>query len=110
MVTPDNWAVIRIDNGTETLYKVLAGWSGGYTTGDSWRLNSGVSRMETDGDYYLFYGYSGSVYRCHKNCYMLRMNTAHVWEQMKQKFPSQVHLMDESTDWHTVDWSNRSVD
>lgn len=109
MVTPDNWVVIRITNGTTTFYKVLAGWSGGYTTGDSWQLNSGVSRMETDGDYYLFYGYSGSVYRCHKDCYCLRMNTAYVWESMKQKFPTQVHLMDEDTDWHAVDWGGKPV-
>jgi hypothetical protein len=66
--TPDRWLIIDCEgNG---LYKVFATWHGGYLDGDSWRLNSGIDGdVEVDGDYLLFKGYSGSVYKCHKDSY-----------------------------------------
>ena len=32
-------------------------------------MNSGIVRVEKEGDFYLFHGNSGSVYRCHKDTY-----------------------------------------
>jgi len=29
MYTPDNWVILKITIKKETLYKILAGWSGG---------------------------------------------------------------------------------
>jgi hypothetical protein len=77
--TPDSWVVLKIthDN-TEPLYKVLAGWAGSYLYGASWKLNSGVTKVEEDGQCYLFHGYSGSTYRCHKSSYGLSGYTAGV--------------------------------
>jgi hypothetical protein len=63
---PDRWVVLKIVNEFDTFYKVFATWFGGYLDGDSWRANSGITKIEEDGDYWLFYGNSGSVYRCHK--------------------------------------------
>jgi hypothetical protein len=101
---PDNWVVLKImQPDQDTLYKVLGGWSGGYLDGDSWRLNSGVTKVKEDGDYYEFYGESGSVYKCHKNQYCLRMNNAGIWNQLKEKFGDAVELMPEDTDWSTLD-------
>ena len=51
--TPDNWVVVKVGEG---IYKVLAGWSGGYLTSDSWKLNSGISEVKDDGDHWLFIG------------------------------------------------------
>jgi hypothetical protein len=65
--TPDRWLII--DCGGDGLYKVFATWSGGYLDGDSWRLNSGIESVEEDGDYLLFHGHSGSIYKCHKDSY-----------------------------------------
>ncbi len=62
---PDNWVLIKIcAEGEEPLYKVLGGWSGGYFHGDSWRLNSGISKIthDTDLGLYHIYGSSGSCY------------------------------------------------
>lgn len=62
---PDGWVIIEVstkDGGKE--YFVFGSWSGGYLDGDSWRLNSGISKVEKDGDYFLFHGFSGSTYRC----------------------------------------------
>lgn len=65
---PDNWVVLKITHpNRESVYKILAGWTGGYLDGSSWRLNSGVVKTEIDGDYFHFYGESGSVYICHKD-------------------------------------------
>jgi hypothetical protein len=63
--TPDKWVILKIyDN-----YKVYGTWAGGYLGNDRWRLNSGITKVEQDDDFYYFYGYSGSIYRCHKKSY-----------------------------------------
>lgn len=69
--TPDCWVVVKIINNTtnNVHYRVFANWYGGYLGSDSWKLNSGITKVEVDGDYYLFHGSSGSVYRCNKNIY-----------------------------------------
>lgn len=68
METPDKWMLVRITGATPH-WRIFATWSGGYTQGDSWRLNSGISRVEDKDEYFDFIGYSGSLYRCFKNSY-----------------------------------------
>ena len=97
---PDNWVVLKIMlPDRDTMYKVLGGWSGSYLHGNSWRMNSGVSEVTEDGDYLLFHGYSGSVYRCHKDTYRLTMANAGIYNQLKEQLGDQVELMPEDTDW-----------
>lgn len=115
MHTPDNWVVIKI-KGDDPQYRVLAGWSGGYLNGDSWRMNSGIVKCEEHtetfdingrkvvAEYFDFYGSSGSVYRCHKEAYCLRMNNAGVWAQLQEMHGDRVEMMDEDTDWLEMDW------
>ena len=67
--TPDQWIVVELTQGDTTVRKVLAGWWGGYLNGDSWRLSSGITDIEIDGDYYKIHNESGSVYTGHKNNY-----------------------------------------
>jgi len=69
MYTPDKWVVVKLTKNSKTIFKVLAGWSGSYLDGQSWRMNSGISKIETTDNHYLFYGHSGSVYKCSKNGY-----------------------------------------
>lgn len=95
---PDSWVVIKMTYKDQTLYKVLGGWSGGYTQGSSWRLNSGIEKAELDDDVYKFYGSSGSVYNCGKNSYGIKMSTAGIWKEMKTTYPDQVELLDDC-DW-----------
>ena len=66
MQTPDKWVILKINN---EINKVFASWGGGYLSGDYWRVNSGIVKVEEDENYYYFYGYSGSIYKCHKNAY-----------------------------------------
>lgn len=104
MYIPDSWVVLKIANDGKVLYKILAGWSGGYLHGNSWRINSGVvSVKETQYVYYDFYGESGSLYRCHQDSYGLKMSTAGIYEtlqnQASQKDGMEIELMAEDTDW-----------
>ena len=66
---PNKWVLIEIWRGGKSLHKVFATWSGGYLDGDSWRLNSGISKTEFHEDHFVFQGYSGSNYKCYKNSY-----------------------------------------
>jgi len=102
---PDNWVVLKITYERETpLYKVLAGWSGGYLYGDSWRMNSGITEMKQDGDYYEFYGSSGSCYRCHKKGYRISMATGPTYSSLKEHFGEAVELMPKDTNWLEIEW------
>jgi hypothetical protein len=101
--SPDNWIVFKIKND----YRVLAGWSGSYLYGSSWKINSGVISVGEDDSYFYFYGSSGSCYMCHKQAYGLRMNTAGMWNQITNLHGDEVIMLDENTDWHSVHWGSK---
>jgi hypothetical protein len=103
MYTCDNWIVIFL-NGRDPHYRLLTGTSGGYTTGDSWRMNSGITKVEEDEHYYYFHGSSGSCYSCHKDAYGLRMNNAYIWNQLQELHGDKVEMLDENTNWMEQDW------
>jgi len=93
MYTPDNWVILKITIKKETLYKILAGWSGGYLDGDAWRMNSGITSFIQEGDYISFNGYSGSIYKCYKGSEKLRMNNAGIYTQLTEAHPDRVSLI-----------------
>ena len=65
--TPDRWVLVKIQAvGHEPYYRVFAGWYGGFTHGDSWKLSSGVEKSIDHNTHYEFPQSSGSVYLCHK--------------------------------------------
>ena len=66
ITTPDRWLIMDFA-GIEK--KVFGVWMGGYLDGDSWKANSGITKCEVEGDYVLFHGKSGSIYKCRKNAY-----------------------------------------
>lgn len=94
MYIPDNWVVLRFDNDNEVLYKILVGWSGGYLHGDSWKINSGIVKVEETKDYYDVFGYSGSRYRCRKQLETLRNNNAYIFNKLVENFPNKVHIVE----------------
>lgn len=83
MYTPERWMIVKIEHPKETVYKVLAGWRGGYLEGDSWRMNSGITKVEDDGEHYIFHGHSGSQYICHKECEGYTNTTYNIFERLK---------------------------
>ena len=66
--TPDSWVVVKIQSEKyETIYKVLAGWSGSYLYGASWKMSSGIVTFEDKGEYYESLQDSGSTYVLYKS-------------------------------------------
>jgi len=82
---PDRWVVLELATPDVIYKKVLAGWSGSYLQGDSWKLSSAIENtVETD-DSYEFTCHSGSVYRCHKHSLGLTVLTTGVLTEMKEE-------------------------
>lgn len=66
--TPDTWSIVEIKtkNDKPVDYRVLAGWYGGYTTGSSWKLNSGIKKFQYETpDCVSVIGDTGSIYYLH---------------------------------------------
>lgn len=57
------------------MYKVLAGWFGGFAGSDSWGTSSGIEKIVDGGRHWDIHNFSGSVYRCVKNCERFSMLT-----------------------------------
>ena len=66
---PQRWVIVAFEKEKEKYYKVFGSWAGGYLDGDSWRMNSGITKVEEDDSHLYFYGLSGSCYKCHKDGY-----------------------------------------
>jgi len=105
---PDVWVMLRITSklvSAKPVYKILAGWYGGYAKDDIWKLNSGCTSVETDGDYYVFTGSSGSRYRCHENLYRTNYLTGSVLADLqKNTTTSTIQLMPETTNFLELDY------
>lgn len=81
-IITDNWVIVKITRPEGVVHKVLAGFHGGYLHGDSWRMNSGILKVEREGDYFLFHGQSGSIYACHKDAQRLSGATAGIYDSL----------------------------
>ena len=100
---PHKWVVVQIQTDDGPLYKVFGSWHGGYLDGDSWRINSGVKSVSRDGDYILFHGYSGSIYRCHKDMYGMTVFGNGVLTNMMSRSDADPIILDEDTNWLTLE-------
>lgn len=86
---PDKWVIVKFKDKTDTWYKVLGSWYGGYLNGDSWRMSSGLERIEEDGDNYKMHNASGSVYICHKNMEGMHLTSHGIFETMVKQAKEQ---------------------
>ena len=106
--TPDRWCVIRIPGEREIVYKVFASWSGSYTGGDSWKLNSGITQAVLVEGVWEFEGTSGSVYRCRQGSYGANAYGAGVLDDMIRRTHEgtgiDIEILDENTDWASLDY------
>lgn len=84
--TPDRWVIVEINSAEHgRIRKVLGSWYGGYAGSDSWRMNSGITQVIDQGDYYDVVGYSGSVYKCYKSAEGVSTYTSGVYEGYKKE-------------------------
>ena len=80
---PDKWAIVHITSKDHPpIDKVVGSWYGNFTSGDSWRMNSGIERVADAGDFYHIYGYSGSIYHCRKDAQGMSAYTEMVMNNM----------------------------
>jgi len=96
--TPDVWVVIEFTTHKETFRKVFAGWYGGYTGSNSWKLNSGITKVRIDDSgHYEFDGHSGSTYCCHVNNYHMSglMHDIYAnWLKQAEEQDIQIRILD----------------
>jgi len=98
--TPERWVILKMDN---TYYKVFGSWSGSYLVGESWKLNSGIKKVEQDEEFYYFIGFSNSCYKCCKKSYGINtLFTRSVLNQIIERGNGLVELLDDVDDWSTV--------
>lgn len=64
--SPDRWVILEFKTPEGTFRKVFAGWYGGYTGSDTWKLSSGITSILDNDDHYEILNESGSVYYCYK--------------------------------------------
>ena len=103
---PERWVIVEVDNGDESFHRVYGSWAGGYTDGDRWKLNSGITKVEEDETHYYFYGYSGSCYKCHKKGYGVATSYCRgVLNNLVEKAheaDAVIIVKDEDTDWNEL--------
>lgn len=70
---PDVWVIVKITFADEApIYKILAGWYGGFAGSNSWKLSSGITSIEADPDFpeqTHYHQSSGSTYITHIGTY-----------------------------------------
>jgi hypothetical protein len=91
MVIPDKWVILKIIPNRQ--YKVFGSW---FT--DEWQHNSGIIKIEQTEDFYFFYGYSGSIYKCRKSSYGIATPycTA-ILDDILAKTKGQIEIMPDGT-------------
>ena len=95
-INPDAWVILEINHNGEQFQKILAGWSGSYLYGDSWRMSSPIKTMNIDvnNDYITVETDSGSVYNLFKPAQGLRMSIAGIYNELKEKFGDAVEIVE----------------
>lgn len=104
MVNTSKWTIVKI-GGDNPHYRLFVSWPGGYLDGDSWIMNSGIIKVEEDGEWYLFCGVSGSVYRCHKNGYGVASSYNNsVLLAYKHRLGDKFEILQDKPDVMNTDW------
>ena len=105
---PDKWMVIKITGkDLPPVHKVFACWTGGYLDGDSWKLNSGITKVTEKTDYFFFDGSSGSVYACRKGMYGSTGYGQSVLAGLTKRAADNgitIEVLPEETDWTKINY------
>jgi len=105
---PDKWVIVKISSKDYAdIYKIFACWYGGWAGSDSWKLNSGITRVSKKGYVYSFEGSSGSVYECHEDSYGTNFYGGGVLDHMIKKAADagiSIEILDENVDPMTLNY------
>lgn len=85
--TPDKWVIVHITSKEHPpIDKVLGSWYGGFGGSDSWRMSSGIvkveAKLEDKYPHYLVHNHSGSIYTCYASCVGMSAYTTGVANNM----------------------------
>ena len=106
--TPDKWLMLQMTNQSDgkVQYKIFGVWYGGYPSGASWQLNSGVTRVTEDDHGYHFAGRSGSVYHCNRAVYgNSGYGTSVLSHLIANSKEFDIEIMPETTNFVELDYS-----
>lgn len=92
--SPDIWVILKHVQGKRVDYRVLAGWSGGYTQGDEWRINSGIVKITDEGGHWKVVGESGNAYLLCKHSCRIGMSTMGILSRLKNKYGDNIKVID----------------
>ena len=107
---PDKWVVVKIsgyNDHPEPIHKVFACWYGGWAGSDSWKLNSGITKVTKEGYVYSFEGSSGSTYDCHEDSYGTNFYGMGVLDNMIEtsaKHGITIEILNEDTNFMEIDY------
>lgn len=94
---PDTWKILSLNTSSgDTIYKIFAGWYGGFSQGDSWKLSSAMFDLKDEGDFYSSLQESGSTYNLHKNAEKLssyQMSILSMWEDQLQQNGAEIKIV-----------------
>ena len=104
--TPESWVVVKIDHDDiPSIYKVFACWYGGFAEGASWKLNSGITKVEYKDNFWSFHGSSGSIYKCNDQCYGTTSYGSSVLNSMIDNDAGiTIEVMSENTNWTELNY------
>ncbi len=97
------WVVIYV-NSDDPHYRLFMTFGGSFVYGDSWRMNSGIVRVEKDGENLVFHGSSGSQYSVHPDGYGISAYGAGILQGYNDQIEGVMTVLPEETDWLTMDW------
>ena len=92
--TPDWWAIVRITFEDQQIDKVLASF---YGESDSWRLSSGITKVDENDSHYQIHNHSGNTYTCYKNNEGMSQYAADEFENLQdsvKKGGGKIELLD----------------
>ena len=95
-ITPDTWVLLEVNHEGEQFQKILAGWSGSYLYGDSWRMSSPIAELDIkiNSKWITATTESGSTYNLSKLHQGLRMSIAGIYNQLKEKYGDSVEIVE----------------
>ena len=95
-IFPDSWVLLEVNHEGEQLQKILAGWSGSYLYGDSWRMSSPIAELDikVNSKWITAVTVSGSTYNLSKPHQGLRMSIAGIYNQLKEKYGDSVKIVE----------------
>lgn len=96
--TPDTWVILLFDSPDYgKVHKVFAGWYGGFSHGDSWKLSSGIKTFVSEGKFYSSLQESGSTYNLYKQ--YERLSGCHYgllagWSEQMENIQGRITVVD----------------